>query len=508
MIGGTLVVEACALVACGSSSSSPTAADANSQSDASSPSADGSSFSSDAASARDAAVEDANADAGTCTTLVTYGESWIHAASHPTFFDDANALVTWDGTCVDDGANSYAILSNGWKPYFQGNGACVVALDPSAACSPSPAKCTTRVTYGSAWMRPTGHTAQYDDIAGRVFGSGTCTASSSSSYEDLSNGFQPHFTGTNSCELSFEYSGCGGLYQNPVIPTDCPDPGVLYDGSKYVLSCTSGDAADAFPIYTSPDLVNWTRHGNIFPSASKPKWATGDFWAPEIHKVGSQFIAYFSAQNSDGKLSIGAASASSSLGPFTDIGAPLIHDPNMGLIDASEFNDTDGSHYVLWKEDGNAVGKPTPIHAQLLSANGLTLSGTAQTLITNDQAWEGNVTEGPFMVMHSGTYYLFYSGNNYGTASYAVGVARASSPIGAFTKQSGPIVTSNSSWGGPGHCSVIDTPAGDTYMVFHAWEAAHIGASPGRLTLTDEVVWQNDWPAVPFAPSSKTRPLP
>ncbi len=460
---------------------------------------------SDGEAPRDGAVADV--DAASCTTIVTYGQSWIHSASHTASFDVAAALVTWDGTCVDDGANSYAILSNGWKPYFQGNGACVIALDPSNACSATP-KCTTRVTYGSAWMRPAGHAAQYDDIAGRVFGSGVCTASGASSYEDLSNGFEPHFTGSSACELSFEYSGCGGLYQNPVIPTDCPDPGVLYDGSEYVLSCTSGGAPDAFPIYTSPDLVNWTRHGNIFPSASKPKWATGDFWAPEIHKVGSQFVAYFSARNSDGKLSIGAASAPTSVGPFTDIGAPLIHDSNMGLIDASEFNDTDGSHYVLWKEDGNAVGKPTPIHAQLLSTNGLTLSGSAQTLITNDQAWEGNVTEGPFMVEHSGTYYLFYSGNDYATTNYAVGVARAASPVGPFTKQSGPIVTSNSAWGGPGHCSVLDTPAGDTYMVFHAWEAAHIGQSPGRLTLTDEVVWQNDWPSVPFGPSSTTRPLP
>src|SRR5262252_6298093 len=58
-----------------------------------------------------------------CTTRVTYGSAWIHGANHPASFDDAPGKLTWDGTCTDEGPNSYALLSNGWKPYFQGNGA-------------------------------------------------------------------------------------------------------------------------------------------------------------------------------------------------------------------------------------------------------------------------------------------------------------------------------------------------------------------------------------------------
>ncbi|MEO8877193.1 MAG: hypothetical protein ABI461_16485, partial [Polyangiaceae bacterium] len=43
-----------------------------------------------------------------CTaTRVTYGDAWIRGASHPADFDDATGLVTWDGTCTDDGANSF-----------------------------------------------------------------------------------------------------------------------------------------------------------------------------------------------------------------------------------------------------------------------------------------------------------------------------------------------------------------------------------------------------------------
>jgi hypothetical protein len=190
-----------------------------------------------------------------------------------------------------------------------------------------------------------------------------------------------------------------------VLPTGCADPGVTFDGTRYLMTCTSGGAANAFPVYESTDLTSWTLATHIFSSATKPTWATGDFWAPEIHHVGQHWVAYFSARNTDGKLSIGAAYADAALGPYTALAQPLVHDANMGLIDASELTDTTGTPYLLWKEDGNAVGQPTPIHIQPLAADGLSLTGTRATLITNDQTWEGAVTEGPFMIEHAGSYY-------------------------------------------------------------------------------------------------------
>src|SRR5207302_1978001 len=82
--------------------------------------------------------------------------------------------VTWDGTCTDDGGDSYAVLSNGWKPYFHGNGACILAFDHAGACAGVATGCTTRVTYGAAWRAPAGHSASFDDVAGRVYSDGIC----------------------------------------------------------------------------------------------------------------------------------------------------------------------------------------------------------------------------------------------------------------------------------------------------------------------------------------------
>jgi arabinan endo-1,5-alpha-L-arabinosidase len=463
----------------------------------------------DVAPPRDVASEvtAATDTGGPCSTRISYGAAWIAPADHPASYDDVSALVSWDGTCTNNGANSYTLLSNGWKPYFNGNDACILALDVSGSCAPSGA-CTTRVTYGAGWIPPANHPADYDDVPGRVFADGACQADGTESYTDLSNGWQPHFQGADACALSIEYTQCGGLYENPVIPTSCPDPGVLYADGQYVLACTSGDAANAYPLYTSPDLVHWAAQGYVFPTGHWPSWAVSDFWAPEVHQVGSHYVVYFSAKSTGGQYSIGAASSASPLGPFTDIGAPLIQEANMGLIDASEINAADGTPYVLWKEDGNAIGLPTPIHSQALASDGLSLQGTAATLITNDEDWEGAVTEAPFMVQNGGTYTLFYSGNSYATTAYAVGVAQGSSPAGPFTKLGTPILVTGGAWAGPGHCAVVDAPLGDTYLVYAAWKSTCVGGSGcERVALTDLVSW-NGWPSVPFAPSSATRPLP
>lgn len=457
--------------------------------------------------AKDASPTETAPPPAPCRTRVTYGSAWIHGADHPARFDDVDGVVTWDGTCVDEGANSYATLSNGWKPYFGGHGGCVLALDQSGSCPSAPkANCTTRVTYGAAWIHGPGHAAQHDEVAGPVGWGGACANTGSQSTATLTNGWTPYFSGSNACSMSFRYEQCGGLYENAVVPTDCPDPGVLEDGPRYVMACTGG----GFPLRTSTDLVNWKNAGEIFPAGKAPKWAVSHFWAPEIHKVGTRYVAYFSAKyGADGSLAVGAATATDALGPYTDLGKPLVHDPSPGVIDAHEFTAPGGKHYLLWKVDGNAVGAKTPIRIQPLADDGVTLTGSPTTILTNDQSWEGGLVEGPWMIAHGGSFFLFYSANGYASTAYAIGVARASSPLGPFTKASGPIVGSNAWWSGPGHGSVIVGPRGDDVHVYHAWVAGKVGAPPGRGVLVDRITWGSDgWPHMSSAPTARSQPLP
>ena len=84
-----------------------------------------------------------------------------------------------------------------------------------------------------------------------------------------------------------------------------------------------------------------------------------------------------SSSHHDGTLSVGVATGPSPTGPFRDLGAPLVHTPGMGNIDASFFRDTDGKDYLIWKRDGNGATPPvpTPVFVQRIIHGGLLLAG-------------------------------------------------------------------------------------------------------------------------------------
>jgi len=442
-----------------------------------------------------------------CTTRITYGHAWLRPPNHPEDFDVVDGEVTWDGLCGHDADNAFATLSNGWKPYFSGHAACTLALDTQGDCGSSPMPCATRIGYGPTWNAPPNHPDTFDDVSERVYADGVCRSTGGGGHAmRLSNGWDPHFTGT--CELSFRSTRCGGLYANPVVPSDCPDPGVTKDGDSYLKVCTSADLGGLFPIEASKDLLHWTPIGHVFPNGQAPPWATADFWAPELHKVGSNYVAVFSARHTSGSLAVGLATSATAQGPYVDLGKPLVHEATVGHIDAHVFDDGAGSNFLVWKDDGNAFGKPTPIWGQRLGLDGASLVGAKTQLLTNDQGWEGTVVEGPWVHRHDGAYYLFYSGNAYYNASYAVGVARATSPLGPYTKLGAPILGSNGAWAGPGHGSVVPAPHGGDVFVYHAWRASNVNAAPGRLVLVDRIAWGAPWPSLPTAPSFESRPLP
>ncbi|MBK7863055.1 MAG: family 43 glycosylhydrolase [Archangiaceae bacterium] len=427
----------------------------------------------------DSGTPDAEArpDAGVvCTTRITYGTSWLKPAGHTTDFDDAPGLVTWDGTfTVDGNGNSVATLSNGWKPTFTGRAGAVISLDSSC----DPGVCRSRIGYGTNWLAPANHPARFDDVDGVLASDGFCRNTGAQSYVTLTPGWQPHFTGTNACEYSLRYQQCGALFANSVLDVSCPDPGVMRDvDGGYVMVCTSG--GPGYPIRTSPDLVRWTSRGTVFTAATKPAWATGDFWAPEMHRVGNnRYVLYFSARHTDNSLAIGAATATTPLGPWTAKATPLVKEAYPGVIDVHQFTGPDGRLWLLWKRDGNAVNGPTPIRIQQLAADGVTKMGAVTDLIDHDQTWEGKLVEAPWMIFEGGFYYLFYSANNYGNATYAIGVARSTSPTGPFTKSpDNPVLFSKGDWAGPGHGSVVRALAAAGCTSFTRGSPAASAAAP------------------------------
>ncbi|HUS68940.1 MAG TPA: glycoside hydrolase family 43 protein [Kofleriaceae bacterium] len=296
-----------------------------------------------------------------------------------------------------------------------------------------------------------------------------------------------------------------GQHANPVIAENCPDPAIFRDGESgdLVVACTSNlnDDGAKFPLRRSADLRTWRPIGHIFPAGAWPAWATRDFWAPEIHRVGDAWVCYYTARDRTGLLCIGAARAQRLEGPWQDLGRPLLRDERVGLIDAHLLQDG-GRRYLYWKEDGNGAVPPLPsvLCVQEVAADGMTPAGPRVELFANDLPWEGDVVEGPWVVAHGGGYVMFYAANTFNSPRYATGVARAASPLGPFEKKGDPILVSSERWHGPGHGSVV-TIDGEDWFAYHAWEAGRIDevwdqSVHPRMMLLDRITWADGWPRI------------
>ncbi len=139
------------------------------------------------------------------------------------------------------------------------------------------------------------------------------------------------------------------------------DPAVLRvtrnGDTEYVLTVTSNDAPNAFPILRSRDASHWEFSGCAFAEGRTPRWAaTGqrraDFWAPELHRVGDGYWLCFTARKHDGGLAVGLARAESPSGPFAADDTPLLEGE---VIDAHIFVDPAAGPQLIWKEDRNAL---------------------------------------------------------------------------------------------------------------------------------------------------------
>lgn len=172
---------------------------------------------------------------------------------------------------------------------------------------------------------------------------------------------------------------------DPRIVCGYGDPAVLRTDEGWILVATSNDAPDAFPILRSADLETWEHIGFVFPEGEAPEWTArgikvGDFWAPEMAKVGDEYWTVYTAREKTNALAIGLARSVSPAGPWTDNGAPLITggvtlfpptDPSQpqpaqsgGVIDSHILIDGDGAPWLFWKRDTNGVW-PRPLAALL-----------------------------------------------------------------------------------------------------------------------------------------------
>jgi beta-xylosidase len=289
-------------------------------------------------------------------------------------------------------------------------------------------------------------------------------------------------------------SGAGG----PVYPFDFADPDVLVaKGTYYAYGTNSADGN--VQIMESTDLSHWTKAGNALPTL--PSWAArGDTWAPAVIHLKRSYVLYYTVATAGSRVPcVSVATAKRPQGPFTDTTrAPLECQRTLGgSIDPSPYLDAGGHPYLVWKSNGSGV-QPATLWAQGLDSAGTALRGTAPTaLLRHGRPWEGSVVEAPSMVTVGGTYFLFYSGNDWNSADYAIGVARCVGALGPCTKTlSGPLLGSQPDLEGPGGEAVFTDTHGQLEMAFQAWLPGAVGYPHPRLLFIRPLVVTDGIPTV------------
>jgi xylan 1,4-beta-xylosidase len=286
-------------------------------------------------------------------------------------------------------------------------------------------------------------------------------------------------------------------YTNPVATGDFPDPSTVRIGPEYWAATTANGDGSLPPILRSSDLVHWNVAGSIFDQA--PQWTDGTrFWAPELQRQGDRYLAYYSARQAGAGMCVAVAESRDPIGPYSDRG-PLVCQP-AGSIDPSVVRNSSGWPFLIWKEDRNTGGVTTVLWIQPLSQDGLRLTGVRRKILqATGRGWEASVVEGPQIVRRKQYLYLLYSGNRCcgPTCEYAMGVARAKGLYGPWRRNPrNPILDSNGRWLCPGHGSVVQSPNGRWWMLYHAYRA--VGTiSDTRQLLLDPIRWTRDgWPVV------------
>ncbi|HEX8367968.1 MAG TPA: family 43 glycosylhydrolase [Pyrinomonadaceae bacterium] len=298
----------------------------------------------------------------------------------------------------------------------------------------------------------------------------------------------------------FAFQSQAQTYVNPVIPGDFPDPSVIRVGEDYYATATTGGWSPHFPLLRSKDLINWEIIGAVF--SEKPAWAKGDFWAPEIIADKNRYFVYYTARRDEGKnkkgtLCVAVATAEKPQGPYTDKGALICQE--MGSIDAFYVRDENDKPFLIWKEDGNDRQQPTWLYAQQLDESGTKLIGKAKKMFRNDAVWENHVVEGSFIIRRDGWFYHFYSGNACcgRGCNYALGVARSKTLLGKWEKNpANPVLAANQTWQCPGHGSIVETPDGRDFLLYHAYRKRSDAFNIGREALLDEVKFRDGWAVI------------
>jgi xylan 1,4-beta-xylosidase len=272
-----------------------------------------------------------------------------------------------------------------------------------------------------------------------------------------------------------------GTFLNPIVPGDHPDPTILRDGADYYMTFSSFYSYPGLVIWHSTDLVNWAPLG---AALSKP---LGTVFAVDLCKHDGRYYIYIPAQLRGGPWSIYVIRADDIRGPWSDPIDTKVRD----CIDPGHVVGEDGKRYLFV----NGIRK-VRLTDDGLAADGVLEPAYAPWRYPDSWIVENFAPEGPKLLRHGDWIYLITAVG--GTAGPPTGhmviAARSKSVHGPWEHcPHNPLVRTTSAaepWWSRGHASLVEGPAGDWWMVYHAYENGF--RTLGRQTLLEPIEWTDD----------------
>ena len=310
----------------------------------------------------------------------------------------------------------------------------------------------------------------------------------------------------------------GALPNNPVLPGFHADPEILYSnqtGKYYIYSTTDGTPGWGgwyFTVFSSDGLTHWTDEGVMLNLKSEQvPWADGNAWAPCIEEVkqkdGSyKYYFYYSGNPKvGGGKQIGVAVADNPVGPFTDLGHPIITDSPVGRgqqIDVDVFTDPiSGKRFLYW---GNCYMAGAELNKDMVAIKKKTLTVlTPEGGTLQDYAYR----EAPYVFYRKGIYYFLWSVDDTGSPNYHVAYGTSDSPLGPIKVADQPIVLIQNPQKeiyGPAHNAVLNLPGTDEWrIVYHRINKWYLKDEPGvhREVCIDRLEFNPDGTIKPVIPT-------
>ncbi len=259
-----------------------------------------------------------------------------------------------------------------------------------------------------------------------------------------------------------QYSG------NPIFEGWYADPEAIVYDDLYWIFPTYSDLYEKqvfFDCFSSPDLVNWTKHESILDTA-EVKWAKIAMWAPGVIEKDGKYYFFFAAndiQNEDEIGGIGVAVGDRPEGPYKDLlGKPLINKIVNGAqpIDQFVFKENDSTYYMFY-------GGWRHCNVVLLNNDFTGIRPFPDGELYKEVTPQDYV-EGPFMFKKNGKYYFMWSEGGWGGPDYKVAYAIADNPLGPFERIGTILEQDPEIATGAGHHSIIHNLKNDDwYIVYH-----------------------------------------